>query len=313
MEFNQVKIPTYNQEEFNQTNDNKKNIALNSNSNNTKNTSNIITIVNLSSSQTKKDLKNLNNLYFFNTDKLNNDLNKKYTQLDLVVIHSWNLSKGLTLHIDSGVLDNSLRKENDGKIYFGFQEGLNTLKEKPFIDYCLLPKNKEYDEKYIGIHFQIRYDEINYKYFLKDLGSGYGTFIKLTDSMKIKNNLLINVGETFIVFIFNEDEKTNNNIILKIFTGKEENKIYEFNSKGNNYITIGRDISNEVQIEDKILSRKHCHVYFKKDEGEWYIKDGDLEGKKSTNDTWFYSSEDTLIYDQMIFKTNHNMFKCVLS
>ena len=156
MEFNQVKIPTYNQEEINQTNDNKKNVALNSNSNNTKNTSNIITNINMSRSQTKKDLKNVNNIYFFNSDKSNNDLNKKYTQLDLVVIHSWNLPKGLTLHINSGVLDNSLRKENDGKVYFGFQEGLDTLKEKPFIDYLILPRDNEYDEKYIGIHFQIR-------------------------------------------------------------------------------------------------------------------------------------------------------------
>ena len=114
MEFNQVKIPTYNQDECYQTNDNKKYMALNSNSNNTKNTSNIITNINLSSSQTKKDLKNLNNIYLFNSDKLKNDLNKKYTKLNLVVIHSWNLTKGLTLHIDSGVLENSLRKENDG-------------------------------------------------------------------------------------------------------------------------------------------------------------------------------------------------------
>lgn len=217
------------------------------------------------------------------------------------------------MHINKGVLENSLRKENDGKIYFGFQEGLDTFKEEPFIDYCFLPIDKEYDEQYIGIHFQIRYDENNYQYFLKDLGSGYGTFIKLIGSLKIKNNLLITVGETFIVFIFDEDEKDNNNIVLKIFTGKEEKKIYEFNSEEKSNIIIGRDISNEVQIEDKMLSRKHCHVYFKKDEGEWYIKDGDLEGKKSTNDTWFFSLEDNLIYDQMIFKTNHILFKCVLS
>lgn len=307
MEFNQVKIPTYNQDESNKTND-KKYIALNSNSHNTKSTSNI----NLSNSQTKKDFNNLNNIYFFNSDKLKNDINKKYTQLDLVVIHSWNLPKGLKLHINKGKLDNSLRKENDGKVYFGFQEGLDTLKEKPFIDYSLMPKGNEYDGKYIGIHFQIRYDENNFKYFIKDLGSGYGTFIKLTDSLKIKNNLLINVGETFIVFIFNEDEN-NNNILLKIFTGKEENKIYKFNSDKKSNIIIGRDISNEVQIEDKMLSRKHCHIYFKKDEGEWYIQDGDLEGKKSTNDTWLYSFEDTLMYDQMIFKTNNIMFKCVFS
>ena len=41
----------------------------------------------------------------------------------------------------------------------------------------------------------------------------------------------------------------------------------------------------------------------------WFIKDGDIIGKNSTNDTWMYTSKETLIYDQMIFKTNHNLFK----
>lgn len=81
MEYNQVKIPTFNQEEFNQL-DNRKYTPLNSNSKNTKNTSNIIISNNLSNSQTKKDLKNnLNNIYFLNSDKLNNDLNKKKTPI----------------------------------------------------------------------------------------------------------------------------------------------------------------------------------------------------------------------------------------
>ena len=48
------------------------------------------------------------------------------------------------------------------------------------------------------------------------------------------------------------------------------------------------------------------------EERGWYIKDGDLDGKKSTNDTWFYSIEDTEITNGMIFKTNHNLFKGAL-
>ena len=319
VEFDQIKIPTNNQEDYKKENnsiDNKNYVTVYSNSNNTKNTTNTIVNINLSNSLLKKNNYNNIKINFDNYIRNNKEQNKKYKFLDLEVIHSWNLPRGLKIHIKEGILENSLRKENDGKIYFGFQEDINNPKEKIFVDYLLIPKENEYDSKYIGKHFQIRYDEKECKFFLKDLGSGYGTFIKLYNSTKIKNNLLINVGETFIVFLINEeDEENNNNLILKIFTGKEQTKIYEFFPNKNNIIIIGRDKSNDVYIEDKMLSRKHCHIYLKNNENNkneyiWFIKDGDINGKKSTNDTWLYSMEDNLIYDQMIFKTNNNMFKC---
>ncbi len=286
----------------------KNNIILNTNSNNTKITGKTIANTNSTASHIKKDLFSVNN-----ENNINN--NFKYTSLDLEVINSWNLPKGLKLHINKDHLDNSLRNGKDGKIYFGYQKDLNILNEKPYIDYLLLPKDNDYDSKFIGIHFQIRYDKNNYKYYIKDLGSGYGTFIKLVESLKIKNNLLINIGDTFIVFSFKENDEKNENITLKIFTGNEQSEIYEFNSK-KKIIIIGRETSCDVHIEDKLLSRKHCYIYYNNNENKnedyycWYIKDGDLNGKKSTNDTWLYSLEDTLIYDKMIFKTNHNLFKC---
>ena len=235
--------------------------------------------------------------------------------MDLEIINSWNLPKGLKLKINKDHLENSLRNENDGKIYFGFQKDINILIDKPYIDYLLEPKDNEYDNKFVGIHFQIRYDENNGKYYIKDLGSGYGTFIKLIKPLKIKNNLLINIGDSFLVFSFKENGEKNDILVLKLFTGNEQNEKYEFNSD-KKYIIIGRDNSSDVYIEDKLLSRKHCYIYYEKNKNNnddkdcWFIKDGDLFGKKSTNDTWVYSMEETLIYDQMIFKTNHNLFKC---
>ena len=306
-EFHQIKIPTYKKESNLIEPKKNLNLALYTNSNNTKNTGNTIANTNSTNSHLKKDL-------FSSND--NNDLDKKqnfnYTHLDLEVINSWNLPKGLKLHINKDHLENSLRNENDGRIYFGFQKDLNALDNKPYIDYLLQPKDNEYDNKFVGIHFEIRYDEINFKYYIKDLGSGYGTFIKLDEPLKIKNNLLINIGDTFIVFSFKENGDNNNFLILKIFTGNEQSETYEFTSDKKNII-IGRDISSDVYIEDKLLSRKHCYIYYENNNENkdcWFIKDGDLNGKKSTNDTWLYSLEDTLIYDQMIFKTNHNLFKC---
>ena len=242
-----------------------------------------------------------------------NDENIKYTNLDLEVINSWNLPKGLKLHINKDKLKNSLRNGNDGKIYFGFENDSNSdINTESKLDYILMPKDNEYDEKFIGIHFMIRYDENKCKYYIKDLGSGYGTFIKLVNPLKITNNLLINIGESFIVFNLDDDNK---NISLKLFTGDEQSETYEytFNKKT---ITIGRDKDSDVFIDDKLLSRKQCYIYYQEDENDdnnnytWFINDGDVNGKKSTNDTWIYSIKDTLIYDRMILKTNHNLFRC---
>jgi pSer/pThr/pTyr-binding forkhead associated (FHA) protein len=253
--------------------------------------------------QIKKDLFNIN------------DKDSKYTNLDLEVINSWNLPKGLKLHINKDKLENSLRNAEDGKIFFGYDKDLannkNYLSDSVKLDYLLMPKDNEYNEKFIGIHFVIKYDENNYKYYIKDLGSGYGTFIKLVSPLRIINNLLINIGDTFIVFSLNEE---NENISLKLFTGDEQTETYEF-TPDKKIITIGRDKMSDIYIEDKLLSRKQCYIYYKNDENDkqknkWFIKDGDINGKKSTNDTWMYSFKDTLIYDQMIFKTNHNLFKC---
>lgn len=231
--------------------------------------------------------------------------------LDLEILNSWNLPIGLQLHLDEFGLKNSIRNKGDGFTYFGFQteESLNT---EPFIDYLLGPKDQEYDEQFVGKHFQIRYDNDTKKYYIKDLGNGFGTFIKLINEQKIKDNLLINIGETYIVFSFNNDNE--NEIIIKLFSGEEQQNTYSFNSDNQKCIIIGRDsYLCDIIIDDKMLSRVHCCINYKEkgEEKGWYIKDGNLQGKKSTNDTWFYSAEETLIYNQMIFKTNHNLFKCL--
>ena len=279
---------------------------------------------NITDSLSKKQTTEKSNPNIINTEKKNNnnknnilinesikEINKEKLCLDLEVLNSWNLPIGLRLHIDEFGLKNSLRNEGDGITYFGFQTE-ETLNSNPYIDYLLGPKDQEYDEQFLGKHFQIRFDNDTKKYYIKDLGNGFGTFIKLIDEEKIKDNLLINIGETYIVFSFNTDNEKD--LVIKLFTGEEQCNTYSFNSDNQKCIIIGRDSSLcDVIIDDKMLSRIHCCVNYKEKNNEkgWFIKDGNMNGKKSTNDTWFYSAEETLIYDQMIFKTNHNLFKCI--
>ena len=104
-------------------------MPLYSSSNNTKNTG-----VNTysSSSHIKKEL------FSVNDNNLQNNFN--YTCLDLEVINSWNLPKGLKIHITKDHLENSLRNMNDGKIYFGFQKDINQSEEKPYLIICFYQK-----------------------------------------------------------------------------------------------------------------------------------------------------------------------------
>jgi pSer/pThr/pTyr-binding forkhead associated (FHA) protein len=280
---------------------------------------------------------NMNN----NKNTISIDKNEKNYENNLIleIMTSWNLPEGYNLTIRNKYgLENSLikrnlkEKEDRNIVYFGFQreEDLNT---SPNIDYLLYPKEDFYDSKFIGKHFQIRYDEDDKLYYIKDLGFGFGTFIKLTKVIKLKDNFLINIGETYIVFSLknnntendenqieeeneNDNENEKNSINIKVFSGDEKCDNYNFDYLSNRTILIGRSAICNLVIEDKMLSRVHCSVFFiesenKEDRG-WYLKDGNLNGKKSTNDTWFYSAEETLIEDNMIFKTNHNLFKCII-
>jgi hypothetical protein len=55
------------------------------------------------------------------------------------------LPQGKIFKINALGLENSLRKQNDGFAYFGYQEE----NDNPIIDFILKPKDNEYEEKYM--------------------------------------------------------------------------------------------------------------------------------------------------------------------
>ena len=252
-------------------------------------------------------LKNTNDFFIespLNTDnKRNNNIINNKVFLDLEVINSWILPKGLLLHINNEGLENSLRNKKDGITYFGFIKDYNKNNSNNEIDYIINPKDEEYDERYIGRHFKIEFN-VN-KYFIQDLGFGFGTFIKIINELKIKDNYLVNIGETYLVFTIDENIKIN----VKIFSENEKYEPYSFNYDIPEPIYIGRDCDCIISIEDKRLSRIHCTLNYNKENKFWFLKDGG-NNNFSTNGTWLYAAEEYEIFDGMIFKTNHNLFKC---
>lgn len=163
-----------------------------------------------------------------------------------------------------------------------------------------------------NIFFKIFFNINTHLYYLQDMGAGYGTFIKITDEVIIKENIIINVGETYLIFSFDKkncsEEENPDDLYLKIYSNENEYEpiILKYTIKP--LYTLGRSEKCDVIIEDGMLSRIHCVLYY--NNNVWAIRDGNENGLPSTNGTWVYASEETEIVEGMIFKSNSCNFVC---
>ena len=168
-------------------------------------------------------------------------------------------------------------------------------------------------EKNKNIFFKIYYNFDKNAYFLIDMGVGYGTFYKIEEETIIKENCIINIGESYLVFSFNKINLEDNqdikedDLFLKIYSHEGEYSpiIIQSNDKIDK---LGRTEKCDVVIRDKMLSRVHCILYYL--DRNWYIKDGNDKGNESTNGTWYFALEDIEIKEGMKFKSNSCNFIC---
>ena len=237
----------------------------------------------------------------------------KSPHLEIEILNSFILPKGKIIKINPlGLSENSLRKKKDGFTYFGYEEN-----DDNEIDFLIKPKDENIENRFIGKHFQIRFNPDDMKYYIIDCGFGFGTFMKIINDIQIQDNYLINIGNSYIVCTFDFDENNfcNEKILnLKVFTGDYKSSPLIFNSDEQKFIFIGRDNNCDVVIEDSLLSRFHCTIFYQNNVG-WILKDGKvnshfIQEKNSTNGTWLFLINETLIFDNMIFKANHSLFKC---
>ena len=319
------------------------NNILNTNNNNneidsktTKKLENIPNVTN-NNNNNNNEIKNLNT-----NNENNNFENSSPIKLELTIITSQSNSNGTKLLITKdGLKENSLRNIKDGIVYFGYVDDIenNNENENTAIDY-LLPQKKYLNnseiniDSYTGRYFQIAYNPLNNNYFLRDLGNGLGTFVKITDKLYLKDNILINIGDSYFVINFNPSvENTDTNIfstieskyqgidkelIIKIFTKNENKEIIRNFSPSDKSIKIGRKNNRndiDIELDDKLVSKINSVIKY--EEMGWVIYDGyeinengQIKKKESTNGTWVLAVEDTLIYDGMIFKANFNLFCC---
>ena len=238
--------------------------------------------------------------------------------LHVVIINSDTLKKNMTIVISPITgFQHSLRSVNDGVTYFGYQDENEILSNaNANVDFLIKPKrsfiNTEEMNKFNGRHFSIRFNHNDAKFYLLDLGNGFGTFYKLEQRTTLKDGYLINIGNSYIV----SNITNGNGIVLVVYNEHTDKKRYVF-TKDDGYICIGRDEEwNDVAIKDGLLSRVHCTIWWDESVGKWMVLDGKVSERAttttttSTNGTWMYVIEEKEITEGMIFKSNYNLYMC---
>ena len=90
--------------------------------------------------------------------------------------------------------------EDDANSSAAMELNEDALGDKEVVNDFIIPACKKEDkEKHAGRQFQIRFDLHTETYFIKDLQIGYGVFTETVGPVPLKDNLLINMGESYIV------------------------------------------------------------------------------------------------------------------
>lgn len=273
-------------------------------------------------------------------------IKEKAPLLKLTVVNQNNvIKKGTVFMLNCQGIEGKPGR-NDGYVYFGFyphnmsiptdESGFPVVDYNMKIDYSTgNPKKSENENEmnHIGRHFVIEFSLEKMRYIIKDLGIGYGTFVRLDCVHTLKDNQLINVGQIFIIVNINDklgegnntnaenshfshsQNNANNNSIASAKANQLKLKIYGVNNDGdtfyfmpqNHNISIGRYELADIKLNDRNLSQIHCVINYSEKEG-WKLKDGQVN-KPSTNGTWIYISEEQEIKDKMFFKTSHTIFQ----
>ena len=132
---------------------------------------------------------------------------------------------------------------------------------------------------------------------IKDLGIGPGTFLKVEYSLELRDNHMINIGETFLIINLIYETKCFDNLDnteglisdqrqlredghpdfptlrVKAFGGPASGQVCYFYPTMKDFITVGRKDS-DFTIDDEVLSKNHCTFYFDRAQCVGFLEDG---------------------------------------
>lgn len=206
---------------------------------------------------------------------------------ELKVLQSATLPKGTVFRINAQGYEESKREDADGVTYIGCKRKINSHKAEAVLNDIVIPNQEpQHDELHRGRHFQIAYEPSLDAYFAKDLGVGFGVFVKIDFTLELRDNYLVQMGDSFLIANFMTPDRSR--LRLKLFGGACSGEVFFFSASecANSPIRIGRLTDSEVRVEDSLLSKQQAVISYTSSTG-WILQDGDaVQGKPSTNGTW---------------------------
>jgi len=99
-------------------------------------------------------------------------------------------------------------------------------------------------------------------------------------------------------------------LMVQFLDGPREKETLSFKQE-DAPLFLGRSQECQIQFRNSQLSRIQCRFDFINE--KWILRDGNGQGKESTNGTWIFAGEDERIEDGMVFKAGKSIFQASLS
>ena len=128
------------------------------------------------------------------------------------------------------------------------------------------------------MHCVIEYNAKNRAFYVKDLGDGNGTFIRVEGSRELRNGNVVNFGDSHARVMISDST-----LSLQFYEGPLTDQEVTFLAS-QQPIGIGRTKDCLLRIDDSKLSINHCFLTYSL-ETSWVIRDGN-GSKHSANGTW---------------------------
>lgn len=209
------------------------------------------------------------------------------------------------------------RNKRQGIVYVGSQKyklSTKTSQQKLMNDLLL-------NDPTVGMrHCMFKYDTVLKNYWLKDLGEGSGTFIKIETEMKVKSGYIISFSDSHLLITISDgslDNKTmfegqeapeKDTLILKFLNGPKMDQVFTF-PKEEKVIKIGRMNDCGIKFDGNTLSRYQSSFEYR--DGAWYASDGFGE-KTSTNGTWLFLGDFFEVKGGTLIKIGQTLFRTAL-
>eukprot|EP00826_Nyctotherus_ovalis_P060226 TRINITY_DN8429_c0_g3_i6.p1 TRINITY_DN8429_c0_g3~~TRINITY_DN8429_c0_g3_i6.p1 ORF type:complete len:238 (+),score=62.24 TRINITY_DN8429_c0_g3_i6:140-853(+) len=163
----------------------------------------------------------------------------KQAPLLIIKVLNGNLPAGTVFRVNAQGAEQSLRGASDGITYFGCKKRSCKGKKRPQYekeeivnDIVIKSKDKDTALKHRGRHFLVEYSLSENAYLIKDLGVGYGAYVKLVNPLVLKDNMLLSMGESFFIanlLAEDNDETNSTKLRIKVFSGPSNGEVlYHF-------------------------------------------------------------------------------------